>query len=481
MPKTQMKTRSRNTTGEFVKGEDKAKIYRQLYAANRILQTRKNLPEVLELTQAAIGGVEFRVRSAECPAAAIMADELFESRTSRDCAKRSDCYPGHSPPDAFIEFLRGRIEEITGWALFQQGKHQEASVRLKRAVSILPEKSAWWRSSTWKLGAALDAAGKQPEALDMYIKNYLSGNPDVVKHSVIETLYQKVNGNLDGLDGKIGAKPVNTAIVSTIPPETVAQNTEVIKTETSPSPAPITETSATPETLTSPALSKTTETKASPEPVSSSKTEPNPTTDITLPPENKPEVKTEQSAPPKIESSPLPGAEKSPEVKPPVVSSPGTKTEEILAISPAPETKSENTETKTTEKPKNPGSEPDAKPTPKPLFEPIIITVPKTDTLKIQKPAATEESKNAVKSPETSADILKSKTPINGSGEVRERVSTANSTTDDSPPENSSCQLTVNQESVSILSQGGNLGILLGFQGAGGDISKNHGSLRESE
>ena len=63
-----------------------------------------------------------------------------------------------------------------------------------------------WRSSMWHLGAALEADGKGDQALLYYIKSYVAGTPDIVRRSVIENLYKKVNGTLDGLDDKIGGR-----------------------------------------------------------------------------------------------------------------------------------------------------------------------------------------------------------------------------------------------------------------------------------
>ena len=50
-----------------------------------------------------------------------------------------------------------------------------------------------------KEGVALSAL-----ALLYYIKSYVSGPPDPARRSVIETVYKKVNGTLDGLEDKIG-------------------------------------------------------------------------------------------------------------------------------------------------------------------------------------------------------------------------------------------------------------------------------------
>src|SRR4029079_6934647 len=83
-------------------------------------------------------------------------------------------------------------------------KPMEAVVRLRLAVSVLPPGTPMWRSATWHLGSALEAAGRNDQALLYYVKAYLAGPPDPVRRAVIENVYKKVNGTLDGLDDKIG-------------------------------------------------------------------------------------------------------------------------------------------------------------------------------------------------------------------------------------------------------------------------------------
>jgi len=89
-------------------------------------------------------------------------------------------------------------------AFFKLDKSNEAVLRLRRAVNASPEGTPLWRSSMWHLGAALEANGKPDQALLYYIKSYVAGPPDPARRSVIESIYKKVNGSLDGLEDKIG-------------------------------------------------------------------------------------------------------------------------------------------------------------------------------------------------------------------------------------------------------------------------------------
>jgi hypothetical protein len=223
---------------------------------------------------------------------------------------------------------------------------------------------------------------------------------------------------------------------------------------------------------------QTPETSAPPQIEATPEASPSPKIEITPAPtpqgEAKPEVKNEEPTPVKAEPSPTPIVETTSETKPTPVATPETTPQ----VSPSPEIKSEIPETKTIEsreKLKNP--EPSVSPTPKPLFEPIIIIVPKPET-KIEstdlKPADTaiQEEQNPENKSSEKSETPKPLSPIASSGEVRPRLSPVNSTAENSKSENDSCQLSISQDSVSILSQGGSLGVLLGFQGDGGDVSK---------
>ena len=193
-------------TDEFVKGEDKMKLHRQMYSATLLLQKNVALPKVLELVKSAIGNADAGLE-VSTPAAAVMASELYESRTIA-FAKNEIIVVPEVPRQTLSAILRGRIEELTGWTLYQQKSYPEAVIRLRRAISVLPDKSAWWRSSMWRLGSALEADGKDKEALDSYIKSYKTGRPSALRYSVVETLYKKIHGSSDGLELKIGPNPL---------------------------------------------------------------------------------------------------------------------------------------------------------------------------------------------------------------------------------------------------------------------------------
>src|SRR5207237_1189304 len=65
---------------KFLSGDDNMKLHRQLYVARQLLQQKKALPKVLELTQSAIGKVDAAI-DVPSPSAAVLADEIYEPRT----------------------------------------------------------------------------------------------------------------------------------------------------------------------------------------------------------------------------------------------------------------------------------------------------------------------------------------------------------------------------------------------------------------
>jgi tetratricopeptide (TPR) repeat protein len=187
---------------DFLAGEDPMRAYRQLYAADRMLEAGVEFPGVLELAEAASSGVEAAL-TIPVPTLAVMADEL------RDARMRANANGQRLPvkdvqPNILGNILRGRIEDLIGWSLFNQDKMTDALTHLRRAISVLPEGTAWWRRAQWHLGAALDATGNLQAALAAYLKSYNPYAPDPLRRAIIESLYRKLNGSLEGLDLKIG-------------------------------------------------------------------------------------------------------------------------------------------------------------------------------------------------------------------------------------------------------------------------------------
>lgn len=85
----------------------------------------------------------------------------------------------------------------------------------------------------WRLGAALEADGKDKEALDSYIQSYKTDRPNALRYGVVEALYKKVHGSTDGLEAKIGPNPLQTvaAAESAKSSEKITNSVEPVSTE----------------------------------------------------------------------------------------------------------------------------------------------------------------------------------------------------------------------------------------------------------
>lgn len=321
---------------EFAAGSDDMRVYRQLYAASRLLQRGIGFQTAQQLADAARDGVEAAVLVPSVTVA-VQADELRDMRRQAIAAGGTPDIPD-APRNVLANLLRGRIEDLSGWALFNQDKTAEAIAHLRRAVGVLPEQTPLWLTAVWHLGTALQQNGSNEEALGYYIKSYNAGVPDPVRRGTIEQLYKKVYGSLDGLENRIGpARTVSTmtapgtgaasagtaaeqmgpekagsqppAAVPTAGPTPTPEPTQISPTPESATPAPSPEPSP---TSNSPQKSPTSEPTATPSPESTPSTQP----DAIPSPESTAKPAPEQA--PAASPSPTPSKDGRPRrVKPP--------------------------------------------------------------------------------------------------------------------------------------------------------------------
>jgi tetratricopeptide (TPR) repeat protein len=469
----------------FVAGSDKMKIHRQIYAASALLQKRVALGKVLELARAATGNTDAGLEVAN-PRSAVMAAELYEARSTAFRRNEFLLVP-EVPNQTLSAIMRGRIEEIAGWALFQQNNFPDAIIRLRRAISVMPDKSAWWRSSMWRLGAALAADGKEAEALNSYIESYKTDKPDYAKYAVVEALYKKLNGSTEGLEEKIGRDrvAVTPAITEIRPAATPAPGAEV----------PVTETNAAPSAIASPTP---TVSEPMPDPPKITEVKSNETPKSETTPVDKPiDIKTEAPAktePPVVDQPAKPVTD---DVRPTVDKPSETKTEvpaktETVSDDQQSKPVTENAQpTSSVQEPKplaetkvsEPKTDPAAntlttnetpieqpvkeRPTtnkskaePKPLFEPIIITVPDSRPRKSSDSVTTDKKDSAAPVADKKSD---GPAPA---GELRPRVIDGQEVKSEEVPP---CTVGVSQENISLINGGGNVGILVSVD-APGDI-----------
>jgi len=256
---------------EFASGTDPMRAFRQLYAASRLLRNNTGIQTALELTLAAQKASDDALNTSVLTMA-VQADEFREMR-ARAISAGSVPDVADAPRAVLANILKGRIEDLEGWALFNQEKYPDAIEHLKKAAAILPEATPAWRSALWHLGVVYEQTGQKDQALDNYIKSYQGGDEDSVRRSVIEQLYRKVNGSTDGLEARlnnIATESANAAPAaaqadsSAVAPSPTPPPTETpTPTETpSPAPAPTTEPATTP----SPTPSPTPEATETPQP-----------------------------------------------------------------------------------------------------------------------------------------------------------------------------------------------------------------------
>jgi tetratricopeptide (TPR) repeat protein len=186
----------------FIAGDDPMRTYRQIYVASKLLRKGVALTTVIDFMDSATSGVEAALG---VPAAtvAVQPEELADAR-ARALSQGGTPNVPDAPRTALSAILRARIEDIAGMALLNLDKPADAVARLRRAVSVAPQGTPLWRSSMWHLATGLEADGKHDQALLYYINSYRAGAPDPARRAVIENIYKKVNGTLDGLDDKIG-------------------------------------------------------------------------------------------------------------------------------------------------------------------------------------------------------------------------------------------------------------------------------------
>lgn len=247
---------------EFASGRDSMRTFRQIFAASRLLTKGVAIDAAYELSVQAKDGVEAALDSSAATVA-VQADE-YRGLRAQAMASGITPYVQEAPKDILDNILRGRIENLSGWALFNLDRTEEALEHLRRAAEILPEGTPQWRTTLWRLGVVLEQTGEKEEALTNYIKSYNVGEPDPVRRTVIERLYETLNGSLEGLENRMVAgaavaqvaeKPVETGGESPTSPEEDSERSE--KPETPPTePAATPEASPSPESLPSPTKSK---------------------------------------------------------------------------------------------------------------------------------------------------------------------------------------------------------------------------------
>ena len=209
---------------EFASGDDSMRAYRQVYAASRLLRNGIGMDAVLELVAEARKASDEALK-VPLVTVAVQADEFRDLR-ARSISAGVVPDVADAPQEVMANLLKGRLEDLHGWALFHQEKHTEAITHLKQAAVILPAETPAWRTALWHLGVAQEQSGEKELALESYLKSYRGGPAESVRRTEIERLYRSINGSLDGLEDRIaGTGPT-------------ASNSGTTATATAPNPEP---------------------------------------------------------------------------------------------------------------------------------------------------------------------------------------------------------------------------------------------------
>ncbi|HEX5873088.1 MAG TPA: tetratricopeptide repeat protein, partial [Pyrinomonadaceae bacterium] len=211
---------------DFAAGTDNMRAFRQVYAASRLLRHSAGVSTALDLIAQAKKASDDAVK-VPVLTMAVQADEFRDLR-ARAISAGNVPDVADAPPHLLANILKGRLEDLHGWALFNQDKYPEAIEHLKQAAEILPAETPAWRTALWHLGVAHEQSGQKEQALDYYIKSYRSGPVEAMRRSVIEQLYKSVNGSLDGLEDRLAGTTAATGTTASAPAAT-----------STPEPAPV--------------------------------------------------------------------------------------------------------------------------------------------------------------------------------------------------------------------------------------------------
>ncbi|MFN0085742.1 MAG: tetratricopeptide repeat protein [Blastocatellia bacterium] len=177
----------------FVEAENVRRSFRMLYIAERLAQAAIAPGLAIELAEQALG--------------------LAEVATESEGSVRD--YPNYDR-NGRLQIFRGRSLDAKGWAQFKSGKAGEAAGTLNealRAYGAVPER----KRALMHLASVRESAGDLSEALELYISAYEPAENSRldVNRAVIESLYRKVHGSLDGLDKRLGIPVASAEAVAT--------------------------------------------------------------------------------------------------------------------------------------------------------------------------------------------------------------------------------------------------------------------------
>ncbi len=253
----------------FIGEADKMQTFRGLYAATRLLDFNKLPAKAQEIAQTSVSGIEESV-NVENASAPVMAEQLYEGRRAAEGLGRILLLPVVEKT-TLVKILRGRIEDISARSLIAKDDYKAAEVRLKRAASVFPKDSVWWRSSLWRLGSVYEKLENDQLALDNYVASYTNGDPTLEKRETIEAVYTRIHGSLAGLDQLLETKkkpePSAASMFVKAPPKQEENAVQIEETNEKPAETAVVTESALKEDVDLSLVSRPAETVVVTEPV----------------------------------------------------------------------------------------------------------------------------------------------------------------------------------------------------------------------
>lgn len=201
---------------DFIEVESSRRSFRMLHIAERLAHSGVATGLAMEIADQALG--------------------LAEVATEADGSLRD--YPNYDR-NGRLAIFRGRALSAKGWALFKANKNGEAGAALTEATQAygtLPE----GRRALWRLATVKETEGQLKEALDLYIAGYeapMAGSELDLNRTVIESLYRKINGSLDGLNERLGITATASVARAASADLTIRPNTKNLPAKAEPKAA----------------------------------------------------------------------------------------------------------------------------------------------------------------------------------------------------------------------------------------------------
>ena len=177
--KTEIQVKAVEALNQFLSVNDERKAFRKLWAAEELFTSDIALERAIEFCQDLVKDAEL----------ATHLEGSIREVPELDLQNRQ-------------KLFRARAYHLLGRIRFKQAQLVESEKALKLAIDNFPEGTEK-RVALSHLASVTQASGNDKEALSLYIKSYnqYDGNATIQK-IMIENLYRKIHGSLEGLDLK---------------------------------------------------------------------------------------------------------------------------------------------------------------------------------------------------------------------------------------------------------------------------------------